>query len=107
MTVHVRADRTSKIEAAFWRFHDENPGVYAELVRISRRLKKQGWETFGIATVFEVARYRAMVGDTDGAHPKLNNNYRAYYARLMMEREPDLRGVFKTRELAVPHHIVP
>ena len=33
---------------------------------------------------------------------KLNNNYRSRYARLIMEQEADLEGVFQIRELTTP-----
>jgi hypothetical protein len=95
-----------KIEEAFAAFHAQHPEVYRELVRIARRLRDQGWERFGIKTVWEVARYRSMIGNTAGKGPKLNNNFTAYYARLIMEQEPDLADVFKTRRLAVPSHLV-
>ena len=29
---------------------------------------------------------------------KLNNNFTAHYARLLMAQEPDLEGFFETRE---------
>lgn len=107
MTQATIPANTSKIEAAFWRFHREHPEVYVELVRIARRLREQGWERFGIKTVYEVCRYRAMVGDLSRKRPKLNNNYTAYYARLIAEQEPDLADVFQTRRLGVPGHLVP
>ena len=28
---------------------------------------------------------------------KLNNNYRSFYSRLLMEQEPELAGYFETR----------
>jgi hypothetical protein len=34
---------------------------------------------------------------TRGDEFKLNNDYRAPYARLIMRREPDLDGLFETR----------
>jgi hypothetical protein len=107
MTQRTFPSNQRKIEEAFREFHAAHPEVYAELVRVSRRLRNQGWESFGIATVYEVARYKSMVGDLSGKRPKLNNNYRAYYSRLIMEREGDLSGVFKTRELTIPSHIAP
>jgi hypothetical protein len=108
VTVKTLPENRRRIEAAFNAFHAEHPEVYAELVRVARRLRQQGWERFGIATVFEVVRYRSMIGNlAGGAKPKLNNNHRAYYSRLIMEREPDLAGVFKTRQLGVPSHIAP
>jgi len=100
-------ENQSKIEAAFFKFHAEHPEVYEELVRVARRLRQQGWKRFGIKTIFEVVRYRGMVGDLGGRRPKLNNNYSAYYARLVMEQEADLAGVFNTRALGVPSHLVP
>jgi hypothetical protein len=35
----------------------------------------------------------------DGEEFKLNNNYTSRYARLLMEREAGLSGLFATREL--------
>lgn len=105
MTQMVIPENRSQIEATFYRFHAEHPEVYAELVRLARRLRAQGWERFAMKTLFEVVRYRSMVGDTKARGPKLNNNFTAYYARLIMEREPDLAQVFETRRLAVPSHI--
>jgi hypothetical protein len=103
----VIPENRSKIEAAFNRFHAEHPEVYDELVRMARRLRAQGWERFGIKTLYEVVRYRSMLGNVVGKGPKLNNNYTAYYARKIMEQEADLADVFKTRRLAEPSHLVP
>ena len=85
------------LEDNFHRFHAENPHVYAKLVELARR-----WHTTkphdkcGIGMLFEVARWYL---DLQGAGEPiaLNNNYRAFYSRMIMEREPDLAGIFKTR----------
>ena len=106
MTHHVNPGNTSRIEQAFWEFHREHPWVYRELVRLSRELIRRGYDRFGIATVYEVCRWRSMMDELPGQGFKLNNNYRAYYARLMMQRESDLRGAFVTRRLGVPSHVV-
>ena len=48
--------------------------------------------------LFELLRWDHMM-QTDGDEPfKLNNNYRAYYARLIEKHEPDLRGVYTMRK---------
>ena len=108
MTRHINPDSRSTIEQKFWEFHEAHPEVYAELVGIARGLIRRGYKRFGIATCYEVCRWRSMMGVGVGrTEPfKLNNNYRAYYARLIMQREPDLRGIFKTRELGVPSHMI-
>jgi hypothetical protein len=47
-----------------------------------------------------VLRWEWQGATTDpNAEWKLNNNYRSRFARLIMDNEPDLAGVFETREL--------
>lgn len=88
------------IEEAFWQFHAQNPQVYRELVHLARDLARRGRDKIGIGMLFEVLRWQHMLateGDADGF--KLNNNYRALYARLIMHREADLAGIFELRRL--------
>jgi len=85
-----------KIANAFRKFHRENPSVYDELVKISRSLKHKGRGHYGIGALFEVIRFHRALQTNDPSF-KLNNNYRALYARLIMENEPDLDGFFDTR----------
>ena len=84
------------IEEKFEAFHAENPEVYAELVRLARRVRGAGRTRYGIATLFEVMRYRRDI-QTSGDVFKLNNNFRALYARKIMEENPELNGLFATR----------
>ncbi len=104
MTVYVNP--MSDIESAFREFHADHPEVYDELVRLARELQSRGYDRFGIATIYEVARWRSMLRSADQHGFKLNNNYRSHYARMISQREPDLRGIFKTRRLGVPSHVV-
>lgn len=107
MTRHVNPENQSVIEAAFVKFHADHPEVYTDLCEIARDLKRRGYQRFGIKTVYEVARWRSMIRRGPKDKFKLNNNFTAYYARKIMEQEPDLRDVFQTRRLAVASHIVP
>jgi hypothetical protein len=84
-------------ETAFDRFHADNPKVYETLVRLAREwVGRTGRHKLGIATLFERARWEIALATTD-ADFKLNNSHRAYYARLIMLREPDLAGLFDLR----------
>lgn len=94
---HVGPDGES-IREAFTRFHSENPHVYEELVLLARRSRRAGAARVGIGMLFEVLRWRHTLR-TGGDDFKLNNNYRSYYARLIMSREPDLWGIFELRKL--------
>ena len=80
----------------FAAFHEQNPQVYRLIVRIARQAKALGARRFGIAACFE--RLRWVYLETHGDIYKLNNTYRAFYARLVMDREPDLADLFETRE---------
>lgn len=90
------------IATRFAEFHVANPHVYAELVMLARRARRTGNPKLGIAQLFEVLRWRRMLATSD-AHSdfKLNNVYRAPYARMIMAREPDLAGCFETRRSVV------
>ncbi len=90
-------DPKSKHYAAFMDFHEANPHVYDEIVSLSKDIHaiKPQWS---IQAVIEVLRWQSIF---DTTHPdedyKLNNNYNAFYARLVMENEPDLEGFFQLR----------
>lgn len=48
--------------------------------------------------IWEVMRYDVTV--QTGAAPKLNNDFRAFYARLIMAQETGLEDVFEIRRSA-------
>lgn len=81
----------------FERFHESNPHVYVAIVSIARSLRDAGWPRCGMKMIFEQLRWRYAV-KTRGEKWNFNNNFTAYYSRLVMEREPDLAGFFETRE---------
>jgi hypothetical protein len=86
-----------RITRKFREFHEANPEVYAKLVDLAVQLKHRGRKSYGMKSLFEVMRWhRAMT--TTGSEFKLNNNYTALYARLIMHNEPRLEGFFRTRE---------
>jgi len=94
--VSVGGDGT--VKERFEQFHADNPHVYDVLVSISREGRRRGLEQWSIAGAFEVARYERRFSTTDESF-KIRNDFKPHYARLIMEREPDLDGFFATREL--------
>jgi hypothetical protein len=93
-------DHETRIDRAFSRFHADNPEIYDELVRLARETKGRGFRRLGIRMFWEVTRWNRMMRTDvpEGAY-KMNDNYTSRYARLIMEREPDLLDVFETRGL--------
>lgn len=88
------------IAERFAEFHAKSPEVYSTLVALARQwVAKTGRRRLGIATLFERARWELAISTSDPDF-KLNNSYRAYYARLIMRAEPDLADLFATRESA-------
>jgi hypothetical protein len=84
------------IERNFWKFHEDNPDIYDRLKTLALQLKNAGRNRYGIGALFEVIRFHQNIQTTDPDY-KLNNNYRALYARLLMEEFPQLSGFFATR----------
>jgi hypothetical protein len=82
----------------FAKFHSANPHVYEALKKLALDLVERGHERIGIGMLFEVLRWQHAMRTTDPDF-KLNNIYRSRYARLLMDQEPRLAGVFETRRL--------
>ena len=81
----------------FERFHLLNPRVYEILVMLARQwVQRTGRHKLGIGALYERARWEIAIATSDPDY-KLNNNWRAYYARLMMLNEPDLDELFDLR----------
>lgn len=89
-------DAKIPLAVRFEHFHETNPHVYQELVMLARRAKRTGASKIGIGQLFEILRWRHMLS-THGDLYLLNNNYRAFYSRLIMDHEPDLTGFFDIR----------
>lgn len=94
-----QADARSLMRAMYEEFRRENPQVEAKLVMMARNLKSRGIRTYGIAALWEVLRYDWLMTTSDpNSQLKLNNNYKAFYARDIMKTHFDLDGFFTTRK---------
>ena len=87
------------IADAFDEFHANNPQVFEELRRLALRAVRSGHHQAGIGQLFEVLRWRHGLRTKGGGEFKLNNNFRAHYARALMQRERELAGFFELRRL--------
>lgn len=77
-------------------FHAANPWVADHLERLAAEAVRDGATRLGIGALYEVLRWqhrRATRGDTF----RLNNNHRAFYARLLIDRHPEWERLFETR----------
>jgi hypothetical protein len=99
---HLQAlggDAVPTITDRFETFHQTNPWVYAELVRLARELVQKGHERIGMKMLFEVIRWERMRATSSDEPFRLNNSFTSRYARLIAAQEPDLADAFAMREL--------
>lgn len=89
----------SRLDREFREFHDANPHIYHQLVRLARAWKAKGFTSVGMKMLWEVLRYHEGLRTRGDPSFKLNNNYTSRYARFIMEWESDLAGFFETRAL--------
>ena len=82
-----------------WIFHLNNPRIALELRRLALELYEAGLRKYSIKGLYEVLRYNAAISTT-GKKYKLNNDFTPFYARLLMETEPRLKGFFNIRKRA-------
>lgn len=80
-------------------FHRLNPHVMRLVIRLGLWAKAKGIPHYGIGAIWEILRFKAI--ETIGDAYKLNNNFRAWYAREAMRSEPRLSDYFECR--ASPH----
>lgn len=80
-------------------FHNQNPQVYFQLVRLAREAKARGRKKLGIRVLWERMRWYFNVEAYDPSQGEfdLNNNYTAFYARWIMRHEADLKDFFEIR----------
>lgn len=81
------------------RFDLQNPHVMELLARLARRARaRTGSARIGFRMVWEMARWMYVRSTRDDSGYRLNNNLQSWYARTLMQRFPDLKDAFQTRE---------
>lgn len=90
------AGRRLSLRERFEQFHEQNPQVFAALRQEALHLRRHGVHRWGIASLFERLRWLTAI-ETGGDSFRLNNDYRAFYARKLMDETPELAGFFEVR----------
>jgi|TARA_R110000824_G_scaffold21078_6_gene78893 hypothetical protein len=96
----MEVSQNQPIKIRFLQFHLANPHVYDKLRELSIFAKNGGAKRIGIALLFERLRWFSMF-ETQGDMFKLNNDYRALYARMLMNNVPQLDGFFELRSRSI------
>lgn len=89
--------RADQIFARFKEFHAANPEVWRLFQRFALEAANAGHSRYGIAMVMERIRWHVDIETKGGTAVKLNNDFRAYYARMFMVKYPHL-PLFEVRK---------
>ena len=84
------------IQERFERFHEQHPEVYVELARLAREARSRGVRRLGIRLLWERLRWQMLIDHPVGEY-SFDDHFTSHYSRLLMQREPDLSGMFETR----------
>ena len=87
-----------RIAVKFETFHNDNPWVYQRLRDLALAVRRAGVSNYGIGGLYEALRYEMFLGARDEEGFKLNNNYRALYARMLAQNEKELEDFFRFRQ---------
>lgn len=82
----------------FEEFHKLNPNVLEYLTELALNMQAQGFDHYGIQGLFNIFRWDPRTTTTGGDY-KITNTFSPYYARMIMDEEPRLRGFFITYQL--------
>lgn len=84
-----RPSRAEQIFDRFVEFHRQNPEVWRLFERFALQAAAAGRSRYGAAAIVERVRWHIEV-ETKGDAVKINNDFRAYYARMFMVAHPGL-----------------
>lgn len=79
-------------------FHKKHPEVWRLFCRFTTDIIDRGFKHYSVNAIFERIRWEMDAGGDGTSAFKLNNNYRAFYARRFMTMYPQYEGFFRTRE---------
>jgi hypothetical protein len=88
--------RADQIYRRFKQFHVANPIIWKLFVRFSFEVVNSGREGYGAAAVFERLRWHLNIEIRGDETVKLNNDFRAYYARMFEAKY--MLGLFRMRK---------
>lgn len=81
----------------FERYDVANPIIWEMFVQYSKLAKEKGFKNYSANGIFEIIRWNTSAHGDDMF--KINNIYRADFARKMMMEYPEFNGFFRVREV--------
>ena len=79
-------------------YHKEHPEVWRLFTMFTFQMIDSGKKNYSVSSIWERIRWHKDAGSDGETQFKINNNYRAFYARAFMEKYPLHKGFFRTRK---------
>jgi hypothetical protein len=91
----------SRLDRRFREWVEANPAIVAEIIRLALVwVERRPGQRLGMKMLFETSRWHLRLAAVDpNTDYALDNSMTSRLARLVMEREPRLAGLFELREL--------
>ena len=90
--------RLDEMRSQVTEFHANNPEVWKMFVGFTFEMIMSGRKHYSVNAVFERLRWEVDIKHGPDNSFKLNNNYRAFYARRFHRMYPEYAGFFRTRK---------
>jgi hypothetical protein len=78
-------------------FHKDNPHVYDALEDLAWEAQAKGYKRWGISGMYEILRWRGKLRTKGDKDFKLRNDFRAFYARMLLANGVVPEGFFSFR----------
>lgn len=93
---YTKIFKINKPMKQFQDYHKEHPEIWKEFVKTTFEAIRKGFKNYSSKSIFEIIRWHRG-GDIKSDSFKINNNYTADYAKMFMEKYPQHKGFFRTR----------
>ncbi|WP_326827331.1 hypothetical protein [Streptomyces sp. NBC_01751] len=87
------------IESRFRRYHSANPHVLTDLEDLARTWFDAGKPSVGLQFLIEIIRWNNGITTTSEDEFKINNDFAAHYARMLVARNPTWENRIRMRAL--------
>lgn len=91
------ADFTTEEIEEFRAYHRENVWIYRLFKQFATEMKNAGRNRYSAKSIMERIRWHCDINQHEHSEFKINNNYTAMYARLLVFKHPEFDGFFEFR----------
>ena len=84
------------IEQRFNKYLTDNPHIYEAFKQYTFKAIAKKYQRFSAEFIFNVIRWETAISGKD--QYKINNDFKAFFARKFMQEHPEYNGYFITRK---------